>query len=54
MVKGIVRKTLNELILLIQPAHLQRAHGKMVAEESRDELRAELLRERLKNVRYVG
>lgn len=54
MVKGVDRKRLNELILLIQPAHLQRAHGKMVSEQSRDEMRADFLRDRLKNVRYSG
>ncbi len=54
ILKGIDRKRLNELILLIQPAHLQRLNGAMVSEEKRDELRADLLRQRLKNTRYVG
>lgn len=54
IVKGIDRKKLNELILLIQPAHLQRLNGTMVSEEKRDELRADLLRQRLKNIRYMG
>jgi protein arginine kinase len=54
MVKGIERAKLNELIMLIQPAHLQRLNGAMVPEEKRDEHRANLLRQRLKNTRYVG
>ena len=54
MVKGLERKKINELILLIQPAHLQRLHGAAAAEERRDELRAGLLRDMLRNIRYVG
>jgi protein arginine kinase len=54
MVKGIDRNRINELIMLIHPAHLQRLEGVAVPEGRRDELRADLLRERLKNIRYAG
>jgi len=54
MIKGINRSKINELILLIQPAHLQRFHGSAVPEGLRDEIRSEVLREKLKSVRYTG
>jgi protein arginine kinase len=50
MFPGTPRAVLDELLLITQPAHLQRSHtGKLGAEE-RDVLRADLLRQRLADV----
>ena len=47
---NVERSLADELFIITQPAHLQRAHeGKLSAEE-RDLLRADMLRERLKQV----
>ena len=54
MIKGIDRSRINDLILLIQPAHLQRFHGAAVPEGLRDEIRSDVLREKLKSLRYAG
>jgi protein arginine kinase len=40
-------QTLNELFLFTQPAHLQKLHGKELADDDRDVARAEFLRKRL-------
>jgi len=49
---GVVDKldlmVLNQLMLLMQPGHLQRVAGKRLAPEERDELRAETVRRRLR------
>ncbi len=45
-------KTLaDELFILTQPAHLQKEHSEKLSAEERDLLRANMLRERLKNVK---
>lgn len=44
---GITIKTLNEVFLHTQPAHLQKRHGKTLDGEQRSVLRAEYLRTRL-------
>lgn len=50
MFPGVPRAALDELFLITQPAHLQRSHtGKLGADE-RDILRADLLREQLREV----
>lgn len=50
MFPGVPRALIDELLLVTQPAHLQRSHvGKLGAEE-RDILRADLLREQLREV----
>lgn len=50
MFPGVARALLDELFLVTQPAHLQRSHtGKLGADE-RDVLRADLLREQLRDV----
>jgi hypothetical protein len=38
------------LFILTQPAHLQRQHSEKLSAEERDLLRADMLRERLKQV----
>ncbi|MDB6056047.1 MAG: Arginine kinase [Verrucomicrobiales bacterium] len=41
---------IDELFILTQPAHLQKQHSEKLGAEERDAMRAEMLRERLKNV----
>jgi len=53
MIKGVSAKKVNELVLSIQPAHLQSLHGALVVDERRDEIRADLLRDRLKTARFT-
>lgn len=42
--------TVNELFIIVQPAHLQKYAGKNIDSNERDVLRASIVRERLKNV----
>lgn len=44
------RSLVDELFMLTQPAHLQKQHSEKLSAEERDLLRADMLRERLKNV----
>jgi len=44
---GLDRKTMNELFLFSQPAHLQKLEGKKLSAQERDVKRAQLIRERL-------
>jgi protein arginine kinase len=44
------RSLVDELFILTQPAHLQRQHSEKLSAEERDLLRADMLRERLKQV----
>ena len=48
-IKGIQLTVVNELFLLTQPAHLQHHYQKKLTADSRDELRAEFIRERFRN-----
>ena len=47
---GTSQALINELIIITQPAHLQKANDGKLSAEKRDLLRADLLRERLKGV----
>ncbi len=47
---GVDRSLVDELFILTQPAHLQKQHSEKLAAEERDLLRAEMVRERLKQV----
>jgi protein arginine kinase len=47
MVKNLNAQKLNELFILIQPAHLQKLSGKELSPADRDIKRAELIKERL-------
>ena len=49
LVKDIDRKTLNELFILTQPAHLQKIEGKKLSAQERDAKRADLIRSKLKS-----
>ncbi|MBP7056352.1 MAG: protein arginine kinase [Candidatus Omnitrophica bacterium] len=46
--KEVDRKTVNELFILTQPAHLQKLEGKSLGSQERDVKRADLIREKLK------
>ncbi len=47
MVKDINRRTINELFIITQPAHLQKLENKKLSAEERDLKRAELIRRKL-------
>ncbi len=47
LIKDIDRRTVNELFVITQPAHLQKIEGRALSATQRDMKRAELLRERL-------
>src|ERR1700688_2906836 len=49
------RALVDELFILTQPAHLQKQHSEKLSAEERDLLRADMVRERLRQVsRPVG
>ena len=50
MFPGVPRALFDELFLVTQPAHLQRTHAGKLGAEERDVRRADLLRERLRDV----
>jgi protein arginine kinase len=47
LVKGVTEQDVNQLILLTQPAHLQRVLGQEMDQNARREARADLVREKL-------
>jgi protein arginine kinase len=47
MVKDIDRRTINELFIITQPAHLQKIENKKLSSQERDVKRAELIRNKL-------
>src|SRR5437588_6349227 len=47
---GVERSLADELFILTQPAHLQKQHSEKLSAEERDLLRADMVRERLKQV----
>jgi protein arginine kinase len=49
IIKGLNPRLVNELLILTQPAHLQKREGKAISPAQRDIKRAEIIRERLKN-----
>ena len=48
VVKGVSTSLINELLILTQPAHLQKLNGKDLSSKQRDYKRADLIREKLK------
>src|SRR3989454_12594718 len=50
MFPGVGRSLADELFILTQPAHLQKQFSEKLSAEERDLLRADMLRERLRNV----
>ncbi len=47
---GADRSLTDELFILTQPAHLQKSHSEKLTAEERDLLRADMLREHLRDV----
>jgi protein arginine kinase len=47
MVKDIDRRTINELFIITQPAHLQKLENVKLSSDQRDLKRAELIRKKL-------
>ena len=50
VVKGLTVGRINQMMLWIQPGHLQRLAGKVLPVEDRDEVRARVMRQKLKNI----
>lgn len=50
MFPSLDRSVVDELFILTQPAHLQKQYSEKLSAEERDFLRADMLRERLKNI----
>jgi protein arginine kinase len=50
LIKNIDYRTINELFILTQPAHLQKLEGKKLSAQERDLKRAALIREKLKGI----
>jgi protein arginine kinase len=48
LIKAIDRRTINELFIITQPAHLQKVDNRKLSQQERDVRRAALIRERLK------
>lgn len=48
LIKDVHHRTLNELLIIAQPAHLQKQEGRTLSPAQRDVKRAELIREKLK------
>ncbi len=48
MIKEIDRRSINELFIVTQPAHLQKLEGKRLSSQERDVKRADIIRSRLK------
>lgn len=53
IVKDVDRRALNELLIMIQPAHLQKIEGKKLSASARDIKRASVIREKLGGSSYV-
>ncbi|TAN36716.1 MAG: protein arginine kinase [Verrucomicrobia bacterium] len=51
ILSGVDRQAVDRLLLLSQPAHLQRREGKMLKPKDRDRVRAELIRTQLAGLR---
>jgi len=50
MIEDLNRSVINELFILIQPAHLQKLENKKLSPEDRDVKRAEIIRGKLNAV----
>jgi len=51
MFPGVDPSLVDELFIITQPAHLQKSYSEKLSAEERDLLRADMLRERLKQVK---
>jgi protein arginine kinase len=50
-IEGLEAREINEILLMVQPGHLQKMSGRIQNTEERDELRARMMREKLGPVR---
>lgn len=50
IIKGLDREIINNLLIIIQPAHLQKIYKKKLSHQERDYIRASLLRQRLDGI----
>jgi protein arginine kinase len=48
MIRDIDRRSINELFIITQPAHLQKIENKKLTQQERDVKRAALIRSKLK------
>ena len=48
VINEIDKRTINELFIIIQPAHLQKIEGKKLSQQERDIKRAQIIRQKLK------
>ena len=54
MIDKVSIKMINELLIITQPAHIQKFHGREMDANERDLVRAEMVRERLSDNNYKG
>lgn len=54
MIRDIDRRTINELFIITQPAHLQKLEDKKLSPRERDVKRAELIRQKLNEAQTYG
>jgi protein-arginine kinase len=50
IINNIKREEVNSLFVIIQPAHLQKIENRVLKEEERDYIRAQVLRAKLNSV----
>ncbi len=50
LIKGLGRVAINQLMMLLQPAHLLKIYGEDLSEEERDIVRAEFIRQNIKRI----
>ena len=53
IIGGLSLSTINEIMISMQPGHLQKAMQKAAGPEERDRLRADLARERVQDVVFL-
>ena len=54
LIGGLKIAQLNEIMLLTQPGHLQKQTGRVLSPDERDELRAQVVRERLEGIEILA
>ncbi len=54
MLSGVLLNRVNELILMIQPGHMQKSAGRMLSTDDRDALRMDIMRETLNGIERVS
>jgi len=54
LVKNLTVNKINQMMLWVQPGHLQKLAGRLLRVEERDEVRARIVRQKLRNVSIEG